>query len=302
MKSLLRPGAWPWLAAGWAVCLGGAHALELDRLWTFHDPAASEQRFQAALASANADERLILQTQIARTHGLRQDFERARAVLAAIEPSLATASAEAKVRYHLELGRTYMSGRHPAAARTPEALAQARQQFMRADELAVAARLDGLAIDALHMMVFVDIEPAQQLVWNQRALARLEASSQPAAKAWEGSLRHNVGYALQLQGDLDGALREFRGSRAAYERDGRTRNTRIADWMIARTLRLQKQFAPALEIQLRLEQVWAAAGEPDPYVFEELAHLYRALGDSTRAEAYDRKLAEARAPKAGTSK
>jgi hypothetical protein len=53
-------------------------ALELAPLWNFSDPAASEQRFRAALESTRGDDALILQTQIARTHGLRGDFARAR--------------------------------------------------------------------------------------------------------------------------------------------------------------------------------------------------------------------------------
>ena len=56
--------------------------------------------------------------------------------------------------------------------------------------------------------------------------------------------------------------------------------------MIAWTYRAQKEYAQALAIQLELERAWEAEGEPDPYVFEELEHLYRALGDQDRAEHY----------------
>jgi hypothetical protein len=42
----------------------------------------------------------------------------------------------------------------------------------------------------------------------------------------------------------------------------------------------------ALAIQLRLEKECDATGEPDPYVFEELEHLYRALQDTERADFY----------------
>ena len=87
----------------------------------------------------------------------------------------------------------------------------------------------------------------------------------------------------------DAALQQFRLSRAAHERSGRVRNVRIADWMIAWTLRAQKQYTQALAIQLDLERAWDAAGEPDPYVYEELEHLYRALGDEPRAQWYGEK-------------
>ncbi len=263
-----------------------AMALDLDTLWDFRDPALSEQRFEAALVNASPDEKLILHTQIARTFGLRGEFNRAREILAAIETSQATASPEAQVRYHLELGRTYASATHPESDRTPASDELARRNFMKAFEIAERAQLDSLAIDALHMMPFVDTEPAQQLGWNERALAYLERSSQPDAKRWEGPLRNNVGYARRLAGDYEAALHQFRLSRAAYERAGRAANVRIADWMIARTLRDQSKYQDALAIQLRLEREWDAAGEPDPYVYEELVYLYRALGNEDRAKHY----------------
>jgi hypothetical protein len=56
--------------------------------------------------------------------------------------------------------------------------------------------------------------------------------------------------------------------------------------MIAWTLRSLGRLQEAVEIQLRLEREWDELGEPDPYVFEELEHLYRALGDAAKAEHY----------------
>jgi hypothetical protein len=56
--------------------------------------------------------------------------------------------------------------------------------------------------------------------------------------------------------------------------------------MIAWNLRAMGRLEEALEIQLRLEKECEAAGEPDPYVFEELEALYRLLGNLERAEFY----------------
>lgn len=271
-----------------------AMALDIDTLWDYGNPAQSEQRFNAALAGAGTDEQLILRTQIARTHGLRRDFAKAREVLAAVEPALTRASPEAQVRYHLELGRSLASTAHTAADRTPENLARARSAYLRAHELAAAARLDALAIDALHMMAIVDPDPARQLGWNEKAIQLLERSDQVDAKRWEGSLRNNIGVAKRLSGAHEAALAEFRLSRAAYQRSGRTRNVRIADWMIARTYRDQRRYGDALAIQLELERDWDAEGQPDPYVYEELEHLYRALGNEERATYYRDKLLAAR--------
>jgi hypothetical protein len=101
---------------GLCVC-GVAMALDLNALWDFRDPAASEQRFRSALASASPDDALILHTQIARSLGLRQQFGAAREILEAQRPKLAQANAEARVRFALEWGRTWASGRHAPGPR-----------------------------------------------------------------------------------------------------------------------------------------------------------------------------------------
>ncbi|HTJ05118.1 MAG TPA: hypothetical protein VL624_07215, partial [Caldimonas sp.] len=69
-------------------------AIDLSALWTFSDPALSEQRFQHALIGASADDAFVLRTQIARTWGLRGDFERARAILVPLEAELEQRSPE----------------------------------------------------------------------------------------------------------------------------------------------------------------------------------------------------------------
>jgi hypothetical protein len=265
-------------------------AIDVNSLWDFGKPDVSEKRLRAALDGASEGDKLVLQTQIARTYGLRREFDKAREVLAAVEPALSQASAEVQVRYFLELGRTYCSPVHSQELRTAESVERARASYLRAYELAASARLDYLAVDALHMMPVVDAEPDRQLEWNEKALAYLERSDQPEAKGWEGSLRNNVGYAKRLKGDYEAALSQFQLSRQAHERAGRARNVRIADWMIARTYRDQGRFSEAIAVQLDLERAWDADGEPDHYVFEELEQLYRAIGDETRAQHYGERL------------
>jgi hypothetical protein len=147
-----------------------AMALDLNALWDFGNPALSEQRFRQALAQAQGDDALILHTQIARTHSLRKDFDAARSVLRHIEPAIGTAGAEARVRYHLEFGRTFASAAHDPKSLTPEAKAQARHHFEAALGIARGARLDALGIDAIHIFAFIDTAPADQLKWGQAAL------------------------------------------------------------------------------------------------------------------------------------
>lgn len=261
-------------------------AIELSGLWDYGDPELSEQRFRSALAGASADDALIIQTQIARTYGLRRSFSQAQQILAGIKPQLCSAGLEAQARYYLELGRTYSSATHSPESQTIEARQQARSAYMRAYELAQDGKLDYLAIDALHMMTFVETAPEDQLEWNLKALTLMQSSSQREAKNWEGSLRNNTGYALYLLERYEDALSEFEQALAVRQQDGKPQPIRIAYWMIAWTLRALGRLDEALEIQLRLEKEWDAAGEPDPYVFEELEYLYQALDDSQRAEYY----------------
>jgi tetratricopeptide (TPR) repeat protein len=259
---------------------------DVSTLWDFNDPALSEQRFRAALPTASADDALILQTQIARTYGLRRDFSQAQQILADIEPQIQSASVEAQARYYLELGRTYSSATHPPESQTAEVKERARTAYLRACELAQAGQLDDLAIDALHMMAVVDTAPEDQLEWNRKAVALMHSSSQPGAKHWAGSLHNNAGYALYLLDRYDDALVEFRLALAAREREGDPQAIRIAHWMIAWTLRALGRLNEALEIQLRLERECDKAGEPDPYVFEELELLYQAFNNGEKAEYY----------------
>lgn len=260
--------------------------IDLKPLWNFADPAASEAAFRAALAGADADSAFVLRTQIARSHGLRRDFERARAELRAIEPGREATGAEGRVRWYLEWGRSLASATHDAQALTEADKEAARRAWTLARDTAQAACLDALAIDAIHMFGFVDTAPADQLRHAEQALAIALASSQPAARDWEASLRNNIGMALHGLGRLDEALAMFRQALAAREKQGRPGGVRIAHWMIAWTLRGLKRDDEALAIQLRLEQENEAAGSPDRHVFEELETLFRNRGDTARAEAY----------------
>ena len=261
-------------------------AIDLSSLWDFNKPELSEERFRSALSTASDNETLILQTQIARTYGLRRDFTRAQQILSEVESKLHDASIEARVRYYLELGRTYSSATHSPESQTGEVKELARSAYMQAVELAKEGKLDGLAIDALHMMTFVDASPEEQVEWNRKALELMQTSSQKEARQWAGALHNNMGYALHLQERYEDALVEFKLALAAHEEGGNPQKIRIAHWMIAWTLRALGQLNEAIEIQLRLEKEWDEAGEPDPYVFEELKLLYEALHDDEKGAYY----------------
>jgi len=261
-------------------------AIDLAALWDFNKPEVSEQRFRAALETATGDDALVLQTQIARTYGLRRDFSTARDILKSIAKDMETAGSEARARYALELGRTYASATHPPELQTAELKNLARASYESAFEIAKGAHLDGLAIDDIHMLAFVDSAPTDQLKWGQEALAIVEASSQPDAQKWEASIRNNIGCALHELGRFEEALVQFKQAFILRERGTNAESMRSAHWMVAWTLRALGRLDEALEIQLRLEREREAAGKPSPYVFEELELLYRAKGDETSAKHY----------------
>ncbi|MFN7917039.1 MAG: hypothetical protein U0Q55_16970 [Vicinamibacterales bacterium] len=262
-------------------------AVDFRSLWDFSNPALSEARFRAELATAQGDDSLILRTQIARTFGLRRDFEQARTELALVAANLDAAGGEARARYHLELGRTYASATHPPETQTEETASIARREYHRAWEVAQSAGLDNLVIDAIHMLAFVDPAPADQVKWAEAALAVSTASSQPDARRWEAPLRHNLGYGLHQLGRFDDALVQFEAAvRLRTEGGADAAGTRVGRWMVAWTLRALNRLDEALALQLALEAECDAAGAPDPYVFEELEHLYRARGDDSRAAGY----------------
>jgi len=203
-----------------ALLAQSAMAIDLDALWNFGDPAASEQRFRAALPNASPDDALLLQTQIARTYGLRGDFATARLVLADVAPRLSTAGAEVQARYYLELGRSYASATHPPESQSDATRQLARDAYTRAIDISTSAALDAVHVDALHMLGFVDTAPADQLKWARAALAVAEASSQADARRWAASLHNNIGYALHEQGDLTAALDEFETALTLREQRG----------------------------------------------------------------------------------
>jgi tetratricopeptide (TPR) repeat protein len=276
------------------VGAGLANAIELAPLWNFDDPAQSEQRFRAALASATGDDAFVLRTQIARTYGLRGRFAEARAMLRDLEPQLGRVEPEARVRYWLELGRTYASAAHPEEAQTADAKQRAREAYQRAYELAKRDDLDALAVDALHMQAFVDTAPADQLKWGQAALDLSLSSSQQGARAWEASLRNNVGYALLQLGRNDEALTHFQRALALREQGTDAEATWSARWMVARALRALGRLDEALAIQHRIEREREAARKPEADVFEELELLYQAKGDTARAAKYSARRAGAK--------
>jgi tetratricopeptide (TPR) repeat protein len=270
-----------------ALAAGAAHAVvDLDAMWDYARPAESEARFRAVLARVNGDDALLLRTQIARTYSLRGLYAEAHRELDIIEPLLPSAKgAEPKVRTLLERGRTLRSSGQPV---------QARPLFVLAYQAADKARLQALAGDALHMVALVEPTLDGRLEWNRRTVEYARRASDPKARRWEAPALSNMGVALNEAGRHDEALAVLRDALVAYERAGAPGQVRTARWMVAHTLRLLKRTDEALAMQLDLERQLDAAGETDPYVYEELSLLYQAKGDRAQAARYRRLHAKAK--------
>lgn len=262
--------------------------LDVNAMWNYDDPAASEARFRDLKKSADPDDAAILETQIARTYGLRSRFDEARDILSNLKPQLTQLGAEARVRYHLEYGRTLISPVHKKAQKTDEARTAARNAYLTAYELAKQNKLDYLAVDALHMLPFVDTDVESSLKWTRLALDATVQSTQPATKKWESMLRNNYGYYLHNQGKLQEALAAFQENVPVTEKAGNVTKTRIAYWMVVWTLRSLGRLDEALAIQQRLESENARDSTPDQYVFEELAHIFKAKGETAKAAHYEK--------------
>ncbi len=267
------------------LALPARAAVDVDALWNFADPAASEARFREALGSAKGDDALVLRTQIARTFGLRGLFDDAHRELDAIEPALAAAGMEPRVRAWLERGRTLRSAGKPL---------EGRPLFMRAYVTADAARLERLAADALHMIALAEPALDERIAWNRRTIDYARRATDARAQGWQAAALNNIGSDLREAGRLEESLAAFREAQAAYERIGRAQSLFVARWQVGNVLRLLGRTDEALAMQTALERDMAAAGAPDPYVYDELALLQAARGQADAAALARRRAAELR--------
>jgi tetratricopeptide (TPR) repeat protein len=256
--------------------------MDIDSYWEYGDPAASEARFRAALAQARGDERLELLTQVARTYSLRRDFAQAHRLLDQVEPELAAAGPAPRVRYLLERGRTFNSAGDKD---------RAKPLFVEAWHIASASGLDGLAVDAAHMVPIV-VGGAEGAQWTRRGVELARRSSDAKARAMLPALLNNHAWNLHDEGRYEEALPVFREAETAWLATGRQPQGRIARWSVARCLRSLGRHEEALQVQRALEQEWAASGGADGYVFEELAELLEATGKPEAAKPYFRRAAD----------
>jgi tetratricopeptide (TPR) repeat protein len=252
---------------------------DIDSLWDYNDPAATEAQFRALLprvqAEGDADYEAELLTQLARTQGLQQKLDSAHAILDGVQPMLAKVGERASVRYMLERGRTYNSSGEKG---------KAASLFQEALDLASQEDLQTLAVDAAHMLAIAI--PDEGMAWNLRALEMAEAATEPGARRWRGSLYNNLGWTYFGRDDYDSALTMFKQALICRQEQEEPREVLVARWCVAKTQRHLGNVEASLAAQEELEIAWNDLGEPDGYVFEESAECLLLLGRNEEARPY----------------
>ncbi len=251
---------------------------QLDAQWDYAKPAESAQRFRAELGHWPADDprALVVATQIARAQGLQREFAAAQATLDTVAAKLDGMPSHVRTRYLLERGRAFNS------SGTPE---RAVPLFTEALSLAECNDDAFYAIDAAHMLGIAAPSSAR-LDWDLKALAMTERTTDVRSKRWLAPLYNNIGYAYQERGDFASALAYYQKALPAYEARGNAGDVRAARWMVARAQRALGQLDEAEPTQRRLAAENEALGETDGYVFEELAEISLARGDTRAARAW----------------
>jgi tetratricopeptide (TPR) repeat protein len=180
----------------------------LRPLWDFDDLDASEQRFRAQLEQEESDAgRAEVLTQVARVHGLRDDFVGCAKTLDEAD-ALAGSSAAARIRIELERGRM-----HRSSGASEAALPLFESAFTRAS---VAGEYY-LAGDAAHMCALAVPNREAMEEWTQRGLELGER--EPAAAYWSGPLLNNLGWSYYDSGEYERALEFFERALEVRERD-----------------------------------------------------------------------------------
>ena len=244
---------------------------DIDSLWDYQNPVASERAFQELLPLARRTPGEYLPqllTQIARAQVLQRRYEDGHATLDGVVPLLSDDTPLAKVRYLLERGRAWND-----AGRSTEA----RQAFEQAFEMAAAQGQDALAVDAAHMLGVMK-QGDSAAAWNRRAIAIAMCSQDPRARRWIGTLFFNLGCNEQDLQNYVEAERAFEQAIRHHEESGNFERARLARLCLAKNRRLSGDPADALiELEPLHEQI-RAASEPEGYAYEEKAECLLSLG------------------------
>ncbi len=245
---------------------------DIRSAWDLSDPAATEERFRDMYETTSSDDgRAEILTQIARTKGLRKQFDEAHAILDDVEPMLRDGAPRPRVRYCLERGRAFNS------FGTPE---KATPLFQQAYDVAQAADLHGLAVDALHMLAIAAKAPREQLRHTEAAIKYIDECGDPSVRGWLGPLLNNSGWTYHDElHEYEKALEVFTKGAAFRDEQGVSEQSFVAHYTVGRALRSLERYEDALTKQGEVRAMREDAGaKPSGFVFEEIGECELALG------------------------
>jgi len=254
---------------------------DFDKLWDYGKPEETHRKFKVLLDKTNAEGQAAyvaqLYTQLARTQSLQDSWDQAYGYLDKANKYISDADTTSRIRYLLELGRTYNSSGKTSLA---------YDTFLEAWELGKSSNVDGYTVDAGHMLAIASDTPDKTLKWNLESVKVAQNSNQPEAQRWLGSLYNNLGWTYFDADDYQTALSYFDKALAEQEKLGLDENIRIAKLCIGKVKRILGDREDALNIQKDLLAEYQAIDLESEYVYEELALCYAEQGDSTRASHY----------------
>ena len=241
----------------------------LRPLWDFDDLDVSEARFREQLEEEERPAgRAEVLTQLARVEGLRGEFDAGEALLGEAE-SLAGTSPVARARIDLERGRLRRSSGDRESA---------LPLFEGAFETALEAGEHFIAVDAAHMAALAAADDDGFRSWTNRGI-ELAQDADPSVRNWLGPLLNNLGWHVYEQGAYEEALAAFEQALAVRERDPENREAiEIALYCVAKTLRALSRAGEGVALLERATASAGTDGRSDPWLHEELAETYAALG------------------------
>jgi tetratricopeptide (TPR) repeat protein len=249
--------------------LAPEHTLpDLDTIWNYQDPEASEARFRALLPRAKEQRayHIELLTQLARSVCLQRRYDDAHAILDEAEACLTDDLRRPRLRCHLERSRILNDTGHPQAS-----IAQAQKARDIGDEIGELH----LTADALHMIAYVVPDDEEAIHWHDVAIEFCEAHvADERMRRWLSTLYINVGDKYEALGRFAEGIDSVNEGIDVAEKLGLTTKVLRARCLLARLHRLDDRLAQA---KTMIESV-RNAGFAEGWVHEELAECLQAAG------------------------
>jgi tetratricopeptide (TPR) repeat protein len=257
---------------------------DFNILWDYGNPAATGEKFSVLLPLAeNAGDNSYLAellTQIARTEGLQMHFDEAHKILDRADTLITDDMHLARIRYLLERGRAYNSSK---------VYDKAKENFLRAYNLALEKKLDFYTIDAAHMMGIVE-KGDESLRWNEIAMKHAESSDDKKAKGWLGSLYNNTGWTYHDMGEYEKALDLFEKNVVWHTERNSKQGLIIAKWCVGKTLRSLGRIQQAFDKQKALyKEIKLKKMREDGYNNEEIGECLLLLNRKDESKKYFKK-------------